>query len=146
MKHLKVITWARWKHYDPFAVRPEEDKRKRKNLTFESHYFTMFTASVLFPTYEYPYPCLTMSVVAPKYRVLLRFVSLADMQAVFVIPAEYRERLAEGFESAVKESRRIRQRDAAMRKTSDMAPGSQLVRTDTGEVVMEIEDYLKGKQ
>jgi CHASE3 domain sensor protein len=85
-----------------------------------------------------------MSIVNGGGRTFLRFASLLDLYKIFVIPEEYRERLSKGYEQAITESREIRAKQQALYKMSNLQPGSQVVRTDTGEVIAEAERIIRG--
>jgi len=131
LKHLLVITWARWKFYDSY------DKR----------YFTTFTASVLKPSFEYPVASVTMSVVNAAGRVFMRFATIENLRSLFIIPNEYAERLEEAYRKAIFEAQTIQDKQKALYKMSGLLPGSKIVRTDTGEIIAEAEDILReGRQ
>jgi len=127
MKHLKVVTWARWKVADPY----------------DDRYYINFTASILKPTFEAPVPCASMSVVTAAGRVFTRFKNLADLRALFVVPDEYIGRLEEGYREAVRETTRIQTHLKMMMKAGGLEPGSFVVRTDTGEILAQAERILK---
>ena len=126
MNHLRVLTWARWKVQDSYS--PE--------------HFTVFTASVLKPSFEFPVACVAMSIVKGNYKIFLRMPSLEEMVSVFVIPEEYKERLREGYERALVQAGKIEEHQKALYKMSNLAPGSQVVRTDTGEIIAEAEKII----
>lgn len=127
MKHLQVITWCRWKLPDPYT---------KEN-------FTLFTASVLKPSFEFPLASVSMSIVKGRYKVFLRLPSLKDLSGVFVIPEEYQERLRKAYQQALAEAETIQKHQKALYKMQGLAPGSNVVRTDTGEVIAEAERILK---
>ena len=127
MKHLKVVTWCRWKVQDPY------DKR----------FLVNYTASVLKPSFETPVPCISMSIVTAAGRVFVRFRCLEDLRQVFVVPSEYIERLQEGYATAIVEANKLQTHLKTMMKSGDLAPGSYVVRTDTGEIVAEAERIIK---
>ena len=130
MKHLMVITWARWKFYDSY------DKR----------YFTTFTASVLRPSFEYPVASVMMSVVNAGGRVFMRFATLENLRNLFIIPEEYAERLEVAYRKAIFEAGIIQDKQKALYKMNDLSPGSKVVRTDTGEIIAEAEDIIREGQ
>jgi hypothetical protein len=130
VQKIRVITWCRWKVYDPY----------------DSKYFTSFTVSVLKPSAEYPVVCISMSVVTSNSRIFLRFASLIDLQKVFIIPEEYLNRVNLAIEQAYEQVSVIIMQQKAMHKMNDLAPGSQIVRTDTGEVIAEALQILKEKE
>ncbi len=128
-KFLKAITWARWKYFDPY----------------EPKYFTVFTASVMKPSFEYPVACVSLSVSNGCGKVFCRFASLVDLRKCLVVPDEYIERLNEGYAQAVAESQAIAAKQQTLFRISNLQPGSQVVRTDTGEIVAEAERIIEGR-
>lgn len=130
MKHLEVITWARWRINDSYA----------------KEFYTVFTASVLRPNFEYPLATVSMSIVKGSRRMFLTFATLEDLRAVFVIPAAYNERLEFAYQEATEEMQTIIDKQQALHRMANLAPGSQIVRTDTGEVIAEAERILKEAQ
>jgi len=128
MNHLRVITWCRWKLPDPYT---------KEN-------FTIFTASVLKPSFEYPIASVSMSIVKGRYKVFLRLPSLKDLASVFVIPTEYQDRLRTAYQQALSEAGPIQSHQKALYKMQGLAPGSNVVRTDTGEIIAEAERIIKG--
>jgi hypothetical protein len=129
-RFIKQITWARWKLVDPYM-----DK-----------YWTNFTLSVAKPSFEYPAPTVLMSIVNGGGRTFMRFRSLDDLRAVFVVPAEYTGRLSDAWTQAVAEANTIQKQLKAIMHVSDLSPGSQIVRTDTGEIIAEAERIIKDSQ
>ena len=127
MNHLKVITWCRWKVADPYT---------KEN-------FTLFTASVLKPSFEFPIASVAMSIVKGRYKVFLRLPSVKVMAGVFVIPKEYRERLTKSYEQALAEAETIQKHQKTLYKMQGLAPGSHVVRTDTGEIIAEAERIIR---
>jgi len=130
MNHLKVITWARWKVED----------------SYDNKFYTVFTLSVLKPDFRYSLPTVAMSIVKGKRRMFLTFPTLESCKGVFVIPSIYLERLEGAYEQAEKEATQIRTQQQAMHRMANLAPGSQIVRTDTGEVIAEAERIIKEAQ
>lgn len=128
MKHLKAITWGRWKSYDPY----------------DSRYFTVFTVSVLRPSFEFPVACVSLAVSNGGGKVFQRFASLTDLRKIIVVPVEYIERLTEGYAQALQEARKITDKQQSLYKMNNLEPGSQVVRTDTGEIIAEAEKILDG--
>lgn len=125
-RHLHVITWARWKVTDPFS-----DK-----------YYSIFTASILKPTWQYPIACATMAISKGRQKVFMRLPYEA-LKEVFVIPQEYQERLEEGYQQAQTEALEIQKQQKALWKMSNLANGSHVVRTDTGEIIAEAERIMR---
>jgi len=127
-KFLKVITWARWKVMS----------------SLEAKYYTVFTVSVFKPSWEFPIACVAMSQRSGINKSFMRFLTLESLQEVFVIPEIYKERLIEGYAQAVQEAREIQTKQKTLWKMSDMAPGTHVVRTDTGEIIAEAERIIRG--
>lgn len=128
MRRLKVITWARWKIIDPI----------------DNRFYTTFTVSVLKPSSEYPITSVAMSIVTSTGRLFMRFASLDALQQVFVVPSEYRQRLMDGCVTARQQAQVIIEQQKTMHRLADLAPGAQVIRTDTGEVIAEAERILNG--
>ena len=128
-KYVKQITWARWSLADPYQPK----------------YTVNFTASVARPTFEYPTPVVMMSVVNGGGRVFMRFKTLEALYSVFVVPEAYRGRLEDGMKEAEAEGQKIQAHFRLMMKADESAPGGQIVRTDTGEIITQAEDILRGK-
>ena len=127
MKHLKVITWARWRVNDSYA----------------REFYTVFTASVLKPNFEYPLATVSMSIVKGSRRMFLTFANLDGLKAVFVVPVAYLDRLESAYTEAIRETEAIIAKQQTLHKMANLAPGGQIVRTDTGEVIAEAERYLR---
>jgi hypothetical protein len=87
-----------------------------------------------------------MSVSNANGRLLMRYLSIESLQERFVIPEHYITRLVDGFKLASIEADKIQTQFKTMMKISNLSPGTQLVRTDTGEVVAEAERIIKGNQ
>jgi len=79
-------------------------------------------------------------------KVFIRFRSLAELKTVFVIPEEYISRIETGYRQAIVESERIQAQIKAMVEVQKLPPGTKLVRSDTGEVLQDVEMYLKDKR
>ena len=130
MRRLKQITWARWVIHD----------------SYQTEFFTVFTATIPHPSYEFPIPCAMMSCTNNSGKVFIRFRSLAELKTVFVIPEEYISRIETGYRQAIVESERIQAQIKAMVEVQKLPPGTKLVRSDTGEVLQDVEMYLKDKR
>ena len=126
-KFLKVITWARWKVVS----------------LLDAKYYTVFTISVFKPSWEFPVACVAMSQRSGISKSFMRFPTLESLQEVFVIPEVYKDRLMEGYAQAVREAREIQAKQKALWKMSDMAPGTHVIRTDTGEIIAEAERIIR---
>jgi len=124
-KQLKVITWARWTVSDPFS--PE--------------FYTIFTASILKPSWEFPIACASMSIRKGRNKVFLRMPYEA-LRDTFVIPDVYISRLAVAYHEAEMQAHNIIEQQKAYHKMSGLAPGSSIVRTDTGEIIAEAQRIL----
>ena len=127
MRFLKQITWARWKYYDPF----------------ETQYYTVFTATIPKPTFQFPTACAMISISNNGGKVFIRFGSLVELRAFTVIPDEYSERMEEGYRQAVTEAEKIQSQLKMIMEVRKLPPGTSLVRTDTGEILRDVEKYLK---
>lgn len=125
MNHLRVITWCRWKVSDPYS---------KDN-------FTLFTASVLKPSFEFPIAGVAMSIVKGRYKVFIRLPSLKDLAGVFVIPEEYRERLRNAYQQALVEAETIQKHQKALYQLQK--PGSAVIDTGTGEILSEAERIIR---
>jgi hypothetical protein len=112
----------------------------------DNEHYSVFTASVLKPDYEHPVPVVAMSVVKGRDRVFIKFPTLDALHKLFVVPEIYIERLATGWMQAVEEAAIIQKQLKTLMQLSKLAPGSQVVRTDTGEVIAEVESFLKDRQ
>jgi len=87
-----------------------------------------------------------MSIVNGGGRVFIRFASLTDLFKAFVVPAEYIDRLKTAYAQAILDANQIQEQQKVLHKMSNLTPGSQVVRTDTGEIIAEIERDLKDNQ
>lgn len=126
MKHLQVITWARWNVNDPL----------------EPEYYTVFTASILKPSWEYPFPCASMAIRKGKNKLFMR-MSYQALINTFRIPVEYLDRLNSGYREALNLATSIQEKQRQLHKLNSLPPGTQLVRTDTGEIIAEAERILR---
>ena len=110
MKHLEVITWARWTVPDPFS--PD--------------HFTIFTASILKPSWEYPIASASMSIRKGKNKIFLRmlFKSLRD---TFVIPDEYLSRLMVANHEAEAQAHNIRGQQKAFQRMAGVQDASGIL-------------------
>ena len=97
--NFKSITWASWKAVD----------------TFDHNHFTIFTAFILKPSWEYPVASAAMSIHKGKYKIFLRmpFKSLRD---TFVIPDEYLSRLMVANHEAEAQAHNIREQQKAFHR------------------------------
>ena len=134
MKQIKVITWARWTHLDPYAVTKEG-----------TQYKTTYTASVLKPSYEFPVPCVSMSVVSTTGKIFQRFVNVPDLQRYFMIPEEFIPRLFKGYALAVEDATKLQLHQSFLRAAASMT-NPMLVDGQTGELIAEAEAILKKAQ
>ncbi len=87
---------------------------------------------------------MSISINNTHNKIFMRFRSLVALQQVFVVPAEYIARLSAAHEQAIEQSNHIQERVRLMCKLSNVPPGTQLVRTDTGEIIAEAERILNG--
>ncbi len=85
-----------------------------------------------------------MSIVRGDKRLLMRYRSLEDMRGVFVIPGDNVERLETGFSQALVQAGKIQKQLRAAMAMQNLAPGGQVIRTDTGEILAEVERLLNG--
>ena len=127
MKHLRVITWCRWRHSD----------------AFDDRFSVSYTASVLSPSYEYPIPCLSMSVVTAAGRIFVRFATIEALEQLYVVPGEYRDRLIAGYNMGLQQSEQIREHLRMIMHAKGLEPGASIVRTDTGEIIAEAERIMR---
>lgn len=121
MGNLKVITWARWTVPD----------------FFHPEHYTMFTASILKPSWEYPAASAAMSIHKGKYKIFLRmpFKSLRD---TFVIPDEYLSRLMVANHEAEAQAHNIREQQKAFHRMAGVQ--------DITGVLDEADKILKEKE
>jgi len=127
MRHLNVITWARWTVQD----------------AYDDRYYTVFTCSILKPSYEYPVASVAMSITNAKGRVFIRYASLEALKTTFVIPQEYHQRLHDGYAQASTLAADIRRHQRTLYKLQDLSPDTQIIRTDTGEIINDVERFLQ---
>ena len=112
----------------------------------DGRHYVVVTASVVHPSFEYPLVCLVLSLVSGKGRILQRFTSLDALKSFICVPEEYIDRLVDGCSKARVEVDEIQTKLKTLMRISNLAPGSQVVRTDTGEIVAEAENIIKEKQ
>ena len=124
--NFKSITWASWKAVD----------------TFDHNHFTIFTAFILKPSWEYPIASAAMTIRRGTKKILLR-MSYDSLKKLFIIPGEYHERLDDGHLHAVAQMKDIIKQQKVYHKTADLSPGSCIVRTDTGEIIAEAERIIR---
>lgn len=124
---LRRLTWAEWKTYDPF------DREK----------YTTFYLSVYEPTWERPYPSILLRMSNGSGSVFCRFATLEALEAVFVLPGGYGDRVRVAIGKANKIADEI---TAAMKMAMhkrQLAQGAQIIRTDTGEILAEAERIVR---
>ena len=121
MKHLKVITWARWTAPDPFS--PE--------------HFTIFTASILKPSWEYPIASASMSIRKGEKKIFLR-MPFNVLRGTFVIPGKYLARLMVANHEAEAQAHNIREQQKAFHRMAGVQ--------DVTEVLNEAEKILKERE
>ena len=124
--NFKSITWASWKTTD--SLDPE--------------HFTIFTAFILKPSWEYPVASAAMTIRRGTKKILLR-MSYESLRTLFNVPEEYRERLDAGHRQAIAQMKDIIKQQKVYHKTADLSPGSCIVRTDTGEIIAEAERIMR---
>jgi len=122
----KRLTWYRWEWRDPY----------RKEL------WTACTVSVYEPTYEMPFVSVLISIANGGGRVLMRCASVMEAKHRVGIPEEGMERLELAVTRAEIILTDIKRDLRAIADIRSMAPGSQIVRTDTGEVIAEGEQAI----
>lgn len=110
MKQLKVITWASWRIPDHFS--PD--------------HFTIFTAFILKPSWEYPVACAAMSIRKGNHKIFLRmpFKALRD---TFVIPDEYLSRLMVANHEAEAQAHIIREQQKAFHRMAGVQDASGIL-------------------
>ncbi len=126
-KHLKVVTWVRWKVIDPFS--PD--------------YYSIFTVSILKPSWEYPVACGSVAIRKGRDKVFLRMPYEAIKQT-FIIPEVYRSRLEVGNIEALKQAEGIQKQQRTLHQLARLPEGVSLVDTGTGEILEEVRKMLDG--
>ena len=126
MSNFKSITWASWKMVD----------------SFDPEHFTLFTAFILKPSWEYPVACAALTIRKGTKKILLR-MSYDSLCKTIIIPEEYRERLATAHLEALRQAKALRDYQKKIHKMSDLQPGSHVIRTDTGEIIAEAERIIR---
>jgi len=110
MGNLKVITWARWQVPD----------------TFHPEHYTMFTASILKPSWEYPMASAAMSIHKGKYKIFLR-MSFRDLMRSFVVPDEYISRLTVANHEAEALAHNIREQQRAFHRMAGVQDAASIL-------------------
>lgn len=126
--HLRRLTWCKWERKDSY------DKEK----------YTTFHISIYSPTWERPYVTLLISISNGGGRVFFRAASVADLQSVLIVPGHYLERLMEAEQEALRIADQVGRDMRLALQARNLAPGSCVVRTDTGEIIAEAERILGG--
>ena len=108
--------------------------------------WTACTVSVYQPSYDMPFVSVLISIANGGGRVLMRTSSVAEAARRTGMPIEAMERLqlaetrAMGLLDDIKNNLRI------IDNAHSLQPGSNLIRTDTGEIVAEAEKIIKDAQ
>jgi len=127
MGFISNITWCRWKVVD-----------------MDGEHYTVITVSVPKPGYQYPTACLLVSLTSGSRKVMMRFSDIKGLKQVFVVPCEYDERIGVGYGEAVKVADGIQRQLRAVMKMGGLGEGGKVIRTDTGEIIAEAENIIKG--
>ena len=106
-------------------------------------YSTRLEVFVPKPTEEVPLPCVLVSIRNGHQKLFFRAESLTALKAIFKIPKDARLRIESALITANIEADKIEQRNKAMFELRRLPPGIKLVRSDTGEVLEDVEKYLK---
>lgn len=117
---------------------------------YNKGFFTTFEAFVPKPNAETPLPCILVAIRNGHQRLFFRVASVKELTSAFSIPQSAKKRLAMALVEANHETDRIEKDYKLLFAQRHLAPGGQIVRTDTGEVlansVNDVERYLRGKQ
>ncbi len=118
---FKSITWASWKVKD--SLDPE--------------HFTIFTAFILKPSWQYPIASAAMTIRKGMKKILLR-MSFRDLRANFIIPEEYLSRLMVANHEAEAQAHNIREQQKAFHRMAGVE--------DTVGLLEEAEKILKERE
>lgn len=121
------LAWYRWEYPDPI----------HKNL------WTAYTVSVYPPTYDRPYVSILVSIANGGGKVLMRAATVKEAQRRTGMPDEAMERLQLAETRAITLLSDIRRDLQVIADVKSLSPGASLVRTDTGQVIAEVEQLLK---
>ena len=110
---------------------------------YDDRYWTAITCSILEPTAEWPVPSVHISVANARGKVLFRVHDVDEATRIVRLPTKAKARLQTAFRNASVMADRIEADMKLMFARRQLAPGSHIVRTDTGEIVAEAERILK---
>lgn len=125
-KPLKVLTWARWTVPD----------------SYNPKFYTIFTASILRPSWEYPIASASMSIHKGQRKIFLRmpFKSLRD---TFVIPDEYLSRLMVANHEAEAQAHNIREQQKAFHRMAGVQDAAGVL-DEADKILKEREQHGEG--
>lgn len=104
---------------------------------------TLMEVFVPKPTEEAPLPCVLVSIRNGHQKLFFRAESLNALKSIFKIPRDAKLRIESALVTANIEADRIEQKNKAMFELRRLPTGVKLIRSDTGEVLTDIEAYLK---
>lgn len=95
------------------------------------------------PTDEVPLPCVLVSIRNGHQKLFFRAENLKALKDIFKIPKDAKLRIESALVTANIEADKIEQQNKAMFQLRRLPAGVKLVRSDTGEVLEDVEKYLK---
>ena len=113
---------------------------------YNKGFYTTFEVFVPKPTLETPLPCILIAIRNGYQRLFFRVSSLKEISSSFRIPQSAKGRLAMALVEANHEADKIEQDYKLLFAKRQLSPGSQIIRTDTGEVIAEAERILREKR
>lgn len=110
---------------------------------YRPKYYTNIKLFVPQPNFFSPFPCILVSISNAKFKCFFRVLDLADLDEVFVVPQEERQKCSEALQDAKREALTIEQRIKDILATKNLAglpqPVRAMVKVDekTGELLIE---------
>ena len=110
---------------------------------YRPKYYTKIELFVPQPNFFSPFPCILVSIRTIKYKAFFRLLDLSDLDQVFVIPEDQRQKCHQALQDAKREALTIEQRIKDILATKNLAglPSAirAMVKVDekTGELLID---------
>lgn len=110
---------------------------------FKDKSYTWRMVMVPKPTIASPLPCILVSIRNGHSKLFFRVRSLEDYYQAFRLTTEEEEKIRLALVEANIEADKIEQGMRVIFEMRNLAPGSSIVRTDTGEIIAEAERIIQ---
>ena len=117
--------------------------KKKLHDPYRSKYYTTIELFVPQPNFFSPFPCILVSIRNTKFKTFFRILDLDDLESIFAIPQDEREKASVALQNAKNEALLIEQRIKDILATKSLAGLPPAIRSHvkvdekTGELLIE---------